>query len=312
MSPADSINPSDCHIRDANLDNLLEEAEEKRLNFMQRHHTFHNIFLTMMVLGALIGGGLFAWLLLVNGQPIIASLCLLVAIIIPAGLHNLADRPIKAYKLYYKNEFLPKLATVIGKLSYSQARGISHNILEKTHIVPKYDDYHAEDCFYGDYKGVKIILSEARLFRKEKMIFNGLFVLMELKEKKFEGISIYTTSRIMAKKLSEKLDEIALPSPDKLIPLHAYTNKDDNTKLLQDPNLVNELEEMYRLFDDAELSASIFRGKFIFFMIPTVIDMFEAPDVHIPIRTRHGAKKCQKEVKQLLSIIDILELYKNE
>ena len=66
---------------------------------------------------------------------------------------------------------------------------------------------------------------------------------------------------------------------------------------------------MGELFDDAPLSASFFGGKYLFIAIPYEKDMFEPSSVMMPVTTKEHALTCKKEIEQIISIIDILELY---
>jgi hypothetical protein len=62
-------------------------------------------------------------------------------------------------------------------------------------------------------------------------------------------------------------------------------------------------------FGDANLSAVLFRGKYIFMMIPHETDMFEASDLYVPVSTQRHALSCKKEIDQLLEMLDVFDLY---
>ena len=84
-----------------------------------------------------------------------------------------------------------------------------------------------------------------------------------------------------------------------------------HTKLHHFLELLKELYEASVVFDEAELSAAFFGGKYVFLMIPYKGDMFEASNMHVPVATKQHAMHCKKEIEQILEIIDVFDLYKN-
>lgn len=162
------------------------------------------------------------------------------------------------------------------------------------------------------YKGAKITFSEARLTHPKKaknMVFDGIFVLIEIKNPVFHGHSIITADGDLAKRLSKKLT--LLPPSNSAFSRHfsILTNDEKNKANLENDRLLKELSETSTLFGDAKLSAAFFNGKYIFMAVPAKEDMFEASDVYVPISTNESAMRCKQEIEQILSIIDIIDVY---
>lgn len=87
---------------------------------------------------------------------------------------------------------MPKLAKTLGGFKYSANGGINSKVLGQTGVMPSYDRYTHEDCFMGIYKGIKVIFSEARLYKGSQAVFQGMFVLLETAKPICEGHLIIT------------------------------------------------------------------------------------------------------------------------
>lgn len=311
----DDITKTDDHIFHAELDTLLKESEEFRLQKMQEHQSRDFMSLTIILLSVVLGAGAFGWYLLVMGNVLMALLCMVVAILPHFFLSKWVSEPVRSYKRDYKNEFMPKLAHIMGGLKFYPKRGISRKVLSKTAIVPAHESYKAEDCFSGRYKGAKITFSEARLRNtkgQNKNAFNGIFALIELNNNIFEGHSVITADGKLAHRLMKKFKKVPISHKPYDSQFSLLTTDTQNVGALDNQQLLKELDETSSLFKNSPLSAAFFAKKYIFMMIPSEDDMFEASDMHVPITSNDAAMRCKKEVEQLLSIIDIIGVYQEE
>jgi len=219
--------------------------------------------------------------------------------------------PLRNYRDYYKTVFLPRLAEALGNFKFHPTRGISSKILSKTGIVPPHSVYVAEDCFMGRYKNAKIILSEARLKTHKKArgtVFDGIFALIELPEAKFSGHTIMTADAKLAQRMT-KLSPLSLRGSGFEDVLACFSSKPEQAERFKQENLLKEIRELIEIYDHAALSIAFFRGKYIFLTIPYKKDMFEPSKISVPITTRETAICCQREISQLLSIVDLMDLY---
>lgn len=294
---------------------LIEKAEEIRITHMRKHQLNRNIGLTIALLAMLGGAAGFGWFLLLSSDPVKALACMALGIAIPLLANNWIKTPLKAYIRDYKTVYMPELAALMGGFSYHPARGISENVIKKTGIIPPYTRYDSEDCFRGHYKGSKVLFSEARLFdKKKKPVFKGLFVLLELPNRIFEGHTIITADRYMADEHKDSRWRKLTPVPLKIENKQwdrfvAFSDKPEDAALILGDKLIKELAEADMAFGDANLSAVLFRGKYIFMMIPHETDMFEASDLYVPVSTQRHALSCKKEIDQLLEMLDVFDLY---
>ena len=299
------------------IEALIRDAEDTRLSFMKRHRTRGNVTMTLGLFSLTIGAGGFGWYLLMESDIIKAAGSMLVAITIPILLHVWSASILNDYKRSYKREFLPRLARALGGFKFHPSRGISSKLISKTGLIPAHETYTAEDCFMGRYKGVKVLFSEARLHGKNKNaepVFDGVFVLLEIPNAVIEGHTILTADAQAYKSWRpsrwKKLQDVHIKTDnDDWDKFHILSDNPEAAKLLVGERLLKELSEASSVFDDAPLSAALFRGKFIFMMIPYKGDMFEASNIHVPVATKQHAMQCKKEIEQILEIIDVFDLY---
>lgn len=312
-SPAQEVRTVSDQAFHEDLNSVLRDSEAFRLQQMAKYRSREFLSMTATLLSVLLGGSAFAWYLLMEGNLFLAVPCMMAAIIPHIFMHPWVQEPVKTYQKLYKDQFMPRIADSMGGLQFHANRGIKRNVLAKTGIVPAHDTYSAEDCFFGHYKNAKITLSEARLLRKDKrdkMAFDGIFVLIELSKPHFEGHSVITMDPKQAQRLAKRLQAVPLRNaPQFANHFHLLSSKPDKASILDSPELFKELQETALLFDNAALSIAFFASKYIFVQIPYENDMFEASDVFVPITNNDAAMRCKKEVEQLMSIVDIVHLY---
>ncbi len=297
------------------MDEVVHESEAMRYRYMRQHGS--RAFLTMsfgMAL-ALLGAAAFGWFFFVEFDLFKAAMCMIPALLVPIVMHSWSEAPIKRYVRDYKKIFMPKMAAALGGFKFYPARGIPRDVIGKTGVVPAHDRYSAEDCFMGTYKGTKVIFSEARLHKGRNVTFEGLFVLLETAHKVFEGHTIITADRAMARqsagkrwaKLSQVNVKTENPELERFV---VFSDKPDDAALLAGEKLLKELADAADVFGKAELTATFFRGKYIFMMIPHKGNMFEPSGMFIPVSTKQHALQCKREIERIMEIVDIFDLYK--
>jgi hypothetical protein len=301
----------------ADMEEVVKESEAMRLRYMQLHRSRSLLTMSLGMIVALGGAVAFGWYFFVKFDLLRGALCMIPALVVPLFMHSWSESVLKKYLIDYKRVFMPKMAQALGGFKFNADRGISRDVIGKTGVVPAHDTYKAEDCFLGTYKGVKVMFSEARLHKNgtHEPVFQGLFVLLETPDKIFEGHTIITSDHAMAKrsapkrwaKLSQVPVKVENPDWDKFV---VYSDKPDAALLMVGEKLLKELTEASDIFNKAEITAAMFRGRYIFIMIPSRNDMFEPSSMFVPIATKAQTIKCKKEIERILEIIDIFEIYK--
>lgn len=294
---------------------ILKRAEELRLGHMRRYQLYKNIAITVSLSAMIFGTAACGWFLLMDVDLVKALASLIVSVSLPIAANMWSDNPIEDYQHDHKTKYMPELAQLMGGFEYHPKRGISENVITKTGVIPPYKTYKSEDCFRGLYKGCKVLFSEGRLFDKKKRpVFKGLFVLLEIPNKIFEGHTIITADRDMAEGYQEtrwsKLSPVPLSIENKRWDRFvAFSDHPQDAQLLLGERLIKELAEADIAFGNANMTTVLFRGKYIFLMIPHEKDMFEASGIQVPVGTDAHALACKKEIEQLLEVIDIFDLY---
>ncbi len=303
------------------IENLIKGAEDMRLQFMRKQRGRNISAMALSILCVIAGSAGFGYFFLMQGNLTLGLACIAGAMIAPAILGKWTGGIAKAYAAHYKNDFMPKMAQLLGGLKFYPNRGISHKIVTKTGVIPPHDTYNAEDCFMGVYKNVKVMLSEARLYKKGKNkgepVFDGIFVLLEVADKIIEGHTILTADGQLAGRAAStiwrKFKPVSIQTENpNWNRFQIFSTKPDAASLLIGERFLKELAEAAQIFNDAPLSAVLFGGKFIFLAIPYEDDMFEASNMYVPVATKQHALQCKKEIEQILEIIDLFELYKTD
>ena len=239
------------------------------------------------------------------------------ALVIPLLMYRWSEAPLKQYIRDYKAKFMPRMADALGGFKFYAHSGISKEVISKTGVVPAHDRYNAEDCFKGVYKGVKVIFSEARLRSRKspEHVFQGIFVVLETPHQIIEGHTIITADRRMAERSAVKRwakllpvkIRVENPNWDRFL---IFSDKPEDAALLVGEKLLKELSEAADVFNKAEITAVLFRKKYVFLMIPHKGDMFEPSNIFVPVATKQHALNCKREIERILEIIDVFEIYK--
>lgn len=300
------------------MDEVVKESEDMRMRYMKRHRDRKFLTLTLGLFMALAGAAGFGWFFLIKFNLLYAALCMLPALGVPLLMHPWSESPVKRYVRDYKAMFMPKMAESLGGFRFHPERGIPRDMIGKTGVIPGHETYKVEDCFTGKYHGVKVTFSEARLINRAATapVFQGLFVLLETPSDVFTGHTIITADRAMAKRSAGKRWAKLQPVPiqienkdwDRFV---VYSDKPEEAALLVGEKLLKELSEAADVFGKSELTAVLFRKKFIFMMIPNKTDMFEPSSMFIPVPSKLQAMTCRKEIERILEIIDVFEVYKS-
>lgn len=306
---AEDIKPAPEAHFSQQMKELMARAEDFRMGKMRRYSARTGVSLILGMILMLAGASGFGWYFLMEGNLIKALGCIALGIALPAWLHYWAGGPIRSYQSEFKTQFMPDLAKTLGNLKFFPSRGISETLVKKSGIIPPFDRYEAEDCFMGRHGEVKLILSEARLSRKKRPIFEGIFVLLDTGADNFEGTTIITADQALRQSAAKSLKTCPVANPVYAGRLSVFTNQGNPSPLASDERLLKELYEMSVLFSDAPLSAIFWQKRHIFVAIPHAADMFECSNLFVPVTTQTTAAQCKKEIEQLLSIIDVVKLY---
>lgn len=257
------------------------------------------------------------WLLrLQTGDDQIAGLTGIVLF----GLWWWVTQPKRQYVEAYKRRILPKIASLLGDLTYSLKMKIDMASMELSKIVPKHGTYKSEDYFEGTYKNVGLEISEIHLKKKKGSgknrrnvtVFKGLAILLDLQHKRFHGHTLLdrNQSKITEwfKEKGTGLKRANLVDPEFEKIFDVYTNDQVEARYLIDPQMIERIKAMYDEYDGKRMATAWYHNKMLI-MIASEHNYFEPADIHIPATNPQSLLSMKRELQNILSIIDHLELY---
>ena len=236
------------------------------------------------------------------------------------ALYAWVTDPKRKYRNAYKQRILPKLAKLFGDFTYTIGGQIPFHHIWPSKIVPAHDRYESEDHFIGKYKGVDIQFSEIDLKQQRRSknktyyvsIFKGLAVLLEMEGKKFYGHTILDKDKgKMSEWFKEKssgLKRANLVDPEFEKLFDAYTNDQVEARYLIDPLMIERLKGLYEEYNGERMMAAFFDKKMLI-LIESKYNHFEPADLHIPASDPRSILNMKKEIGEILSIVDRLDLY---
>lgn len=229
-------------------------------------------------------------------------------------------QPKREYALAYKQKILPKLALLFGDFQYNAKGKIIMGEMKPSGLIPSYDNYSSEDYFQGRYKGISVEFSEIKLTeeqgsgknRRTVTKFKGLAILIILTNKKFLG---HTTLQRNASKIGQwfkekttKMKRANMVDPEFEKIFDAYTTDQVEARYLIDPLMIENLKALYEEYDGKTMSAAWYDSKMLI-LISSNHNHFEPADIKIPATDPQSVVSMKHEIGQILSIIDILDLY---
>ena len=230
------------------------------------------------------------------------------------------NMPKHQYRKIYKKTFMPKIVKSFGNFKYDIKGKIPERLLLLSKILPEYDRYTSEDYFEGLYKNTKIMFSEIDLAVKRRnknrtyyhSVFKGLAILFENPGRKFYGHTVIdqNTSSMMEwfKEKSFKLKRANLVDPVFEGKYDVYTNDQVEARYLVHPATVEKLNDLAIHYAGQKLTAAFYQDKFLI-MISSNENHFEPADITVPATSKESLYALKKEIEDILSIGDQLELY---
>lgn len=236
------------------------------------------------------------------------------------GLYWWATQPRRDYAKAYKGEILPSLAKLFGNFDYDIEGKIPMSMMESSKIVPRHDKYESEDYFCGQYKGVDIKFSEINLKEKRRLknstyyvsIFRGLAIILDMKSKRFLGHTVLDYNK---GKISEWFAErsLGLKRANLVDPafedrFDVYTNDQVEARYIIDPVMMERLNAMYEEYDGNKMAAAFYDSKMLI-LIASDHNYFEPAKLEISAMDPCSVLSMKREVEEILSIVDKLEVY---
>jgi Protein of unknown function (DUF3137) len=235
-------------------------------------------------------------------------------------LYRWVTQPKRDYAKEYKQKMLPGIAKLFGNFYYDLKGQIPVHTMTPSKIVPKHDRCESEDYFTGTYKGVGIEFCEVKFQQKRKTknstryvtVFKGLAVLLDMKTKRFYGHTILDKDKgkiaSWFKEKSSNLKTANLVDPEFEKYFDVYTNDQVEARYLIDPVMIERITGLQTEYEGKTITAAFYENKMLV-LIQSSHNHFEPADIAIPATDPRSVLGMKREIGEILSLIDRLDLY---
>lgn len=243
-----------------------------------------------------------------------------ITFVVTGALYWWVTQPKRQYAEAYKKDILPGIAKLFGNLAYTLNGKIPMEELEPSKIIPSHNRYHSEDHFTGEYKGVKITLSEIHLKRRQRSgkrttyvtVFKGLAVLIAMPREKFYGHTVLTQDVTAFGKWFQKqtsgLKHADLVDPQFEKAFDVFTDDQVEARYLIDPVMIENLKTMRDLYDAKTFSAAYYKNQ-VLVLLPSRRNYFEPANIKVPATDPQSIVSMKEELGHVLNLVDHLEIY---
>lgn len=226
-------------------------------------------------------------------------------------------QPKRQYAKAYKKDILPEIAKLFGNLRYGLNGKIPMEELRPSKIIPSHDSYDADDYFIGEYKGVRITISEMTLKGKSensstKTVFKGLAILIAMPRQKFHGHTVLMQEVNRFGKWFQKqatgLKHADLVDPQFEKAFDLFTNDQVEARYLVDPKMIENLKAMRDVYNAESFSVAYYNNQ-ILVLLPSDHNYFEPANIGVPATDPQTIVSMKEELALVLNLVDYLEVY---
>lgn len=310
---------SDGHSRSiAGLNESLSDLRELRDKTRKNALTISGIILSLTIIltiVAAVGAGVFLPIVLVPG------------IILAVAVYAVMMRGVK---LQYKKLVVPSMLKDIDPgLAYNPSGCIPKEEFRRSKIFSKsIDSYHGEDLVYGSYKGIPIRFSELTVQEAHhdgktttyETFFKGVFMVADFNKdfKYSHWVLPDTAEAAFGQVFGNFLQKMHLPGRGHMTRMEdpafekkfvVYTEDDVEARYILSPKLMHTMLTLSGKFrKGVSKIAFAFMNSNVYIAIPIGggRDLFEMPSQGD--LGEEAARRTQEELKEILSVFDVMEL----
>lgn len=243
-----------------------------------------------------------------------------VTVFVLGALYAWVTHPRRQYAKAYKLKILPDFAKLFGDFTYDLKGKVATYKMEPSKILPNHDRCDSEDYFSGTYKGVDIEFSEVDFKQRRRSknrtyyvsVFKGLVILLDMNTKRFYGHTMLDKNKGKIgewfKQKSSKLKRANLVDPAFEKMFDVYTNDQVEARYLIDPVMIERLKGLQMEYGGEGMTAAFYDSKMLI-LIESKHNYFEPAELEIPATDPRSILSMKKEIGEILSLIDRLDLY---
>ena len=298
----------------------LAEYEKKRQKLIK---SIEKTKIILIILGLLVFIGFFI-LPVVGGiffGPDFTALCctvtkisffiLLIYFIINSFIYTAAYY---SFQNNVKSFTMPLVCSCFPNLRWVPDKYYSSEYYKKTKIIPYFSSLFFDDCFEGEYKGVKFAIEELCAMVEEsknsRIVFSGIIIRFKI-NKKFKGHTIIRPDKSACSSLSKQLHHTEMEDVVFEKKYDVYTNDDVEARYLITPTLMERLNNIKLKFNADKIYVSFYCGEFLLGLDVRAKNFFDYGSLSDSMTDPNPFIKMTEEIILLLKLIDYFKLDQN-
>lgn len=288
---------------------LLEQKEAFRLRCVAKFKKL--VIVALIILPIFIGVALFGQITAKTDilWNIFLGLCAIFIYILRA--------PFVEYRRKIKNDVMGKFIKFFDGFSYVQGKRMDERLMSDSLIFPDYDEYKADDCFFGKYEDVDISVYEQTLTeirhgskgqRYKVTVFEGISVELAM-NKPFKGqtivikdLGVFNCFKSFKHMERVKLEDVVFEKE-----FEVFSNNQIEARYLLTTAFMERILELKKLYSGKTIQIS-FYNQHILINIDTSENMFEACSFFKSNINQERFLRVFDEFWTIFSIIDTLKL----
>ena len=220
--------------------------------------------------------------------------------------------PIISYETDVKSSIIDDFANFFGNFKHYFARKIDDEIIKKSLLFGNYNRHSGDDFFEGQYKNVKMIISEEEMYIKHNKgqtnVFEGIVILLDF-PRSFKGQTVvfkdWGIFNFMHKKL--RLENIKLEDVIFEKEFEVYGTDQIEARYLLTTAFMERILMVREAFKSKKIQFSFFDNR-LFIAINTTTDMFEPASLFKRSTDRRPIDKVLEQFISVFSIVEFLKL----
>ena len=225
----------------------------------------------------------------------------------------------KTFEKKVKKIIMPTLMHAIPGFYWQQTPPVTQDDIKNCMIIPFVDKASKtfDDCFVGEYRNVKIAISECEYSIKSNNsstdILEGVVIKIDM-NKNFDGITVIRPRKPGYRDKQDdlkraKLNEVTLEDPEFDKKFIVYSTDQIEARYLITTSFMERFKAVEKAFD-AKFAYCSFHGKSVYIAPHTGKDMFSLCSLVKPIYNKEQFEILFNEFASILALVDHFKLDK--
>lgn len=223
--------------------------------------------------------------------------------------------PFALYKVHVKNDIMSCFIKFFDGFKYEQGRGLTSYDIKDSYIFPHFDEFSADDCFSGTYKGVGIRICEERLIqhiqgrrgKSKNTVFLGIALEIDM-NKNFYHHTFVRKDKGIFNRLSyvKGFEKVALEDVVFEKEFEAYSQNQIEARYVLTTAFMERMLKLKEIYKGKSIQFS-FQDSKVLIAIDTKEDMFEPCKL---LKTNLQEEQVYKVFNQFMTIFSVIDVLK--